>query len=253
MKSETQLDYIKTTKGMFGHGIAGADSRSYGDVTNNCAGTSRTVAQGLDYVSSRLGASDERANVAFGTDWNALLGGPGPRFGPMAGDRASKGSSTPGRDWAADGAQRAADRRPRARTHGVRVHATCPATGASHRFRDTGLFTRTPRCSTRMRQWATKAASCGRGSSSEPRTLDLDDATLAARLLEPAFGYAPALESREPRRQDVARRRSRVERVGLPPGRRRRPQQRAIPWPARASTCRTSSQWIPIIEHLWDG
>jgi hypothetical protein len=79
MKSETQLGYISTTRGMFGHGTAGADSRAFGPVANDCPGSSKTVAQGYQYVLSRL-----ETPVALGTDWNALLAGPGPRFGPRA-------------------------------------------------------------------------------------------------------------------------------------------------------------------------
>jgi len=83
MKSETQLEHIKETRGIFGHGIAGADSREAPGTTvvNNLPGTSRTVAQGLQYVASRL----PELPIALGTDWNALLEGPGPRFGPRAG------------------------------------------------------------------------------------------------------------------------------------------------------------------------
>ncbi len=79
-KSETQLGYIKDTGGMFGHGIAGADSKAFGGaVANDAPGTSKTVAQGLQYLIAKL-----EMPVGFGTDWNVLLGGPGPRFGPMA-------------------------------------------------------------------------------------------------------------------------------------------------------------------------
>jgi hypothetical protein len=82
MKSETQLDHIKTTGGMFGVGIAGADTREAPGTTvgNDLPGTSRTFAQGYQYILGRL----ERP-AGFGTDWNALLAGPGPRFGPLAG------------------------------------------------------------------------------------------------------------------------------------------------------------------------
>jgi len=82
MKSETELDHIKSTKGMFGMGIAGADSREAPGTTvaNDLPGTSRTFAQGYQYILGRL----ERP-AALGTDWNALLAGPGPRFGPLAG------------------------------------------------------------------------------------------------------------------------------------------------------------------------
>ena len=84
MKSETQLDHVKATEGMFGHGIAGADSREFDPATvrNDLPGSSRTVAQGMQYIVSRL----PEVPLALGTDWNALLAGPGPRFGPHAGN-----------------------------------------------------------------------------------------------------------------------------------------------------------------------
>ena len=79
MKSETQIGWIKETGGIFGHGIAGSDSIGFGSVPNDCVGTSKTFAQGYQYLTSRL-----EMPVALGTDWNALLPGPGPRFGPQA-------------------------------------------------------------------------------------------------------------------------------------------------------------------------
>ena len=79
MKSETQLDRIKASKGIFGLGIAGGDSQSFGAVANDCPGSSKTFAQGFQYLLSRV-----ELPVALGTDWNALLAGPGPRFGPRA-------------------------------------------------------------------------------------------------------------------------------------------------------------------------
>src|SRR3954454_5289706 len=54
-KSETQLGYIKDTGRMFGHGIAGADSKPFGGtVPNDAPGTSKTVAQGLQYLTDKL-------------------------------------------------------------------------------------------------------------------------------------------------------------------------------------------------------
>ena len=79
MKSETQIGWIKETGGIFGHGIAGSDSIGFGSVPNDCVGSSKTFAQGYQYLTSRL-----EMPVALGTDWNALLPGPGPRFGPQA-------------------------------------------------------------------------------------------------------------------------------------------------------------------------
>jgi hypothetical protein len=80
-KSDTQIGHIRTTDGMFGHGIAGADSARFaGSVENDCPGSSKTVAQGLEYVATKL----PEIPIALGTDWNALLPGPGPRFGTRA-------------------------------------------------------------------------------------------------------------------------------------------------------------------------
>jgi hypothetical protein len=78
-KSNTQLDWIRDTGGMFGHGTAGADSRTWGAVANDCPGSDKTFAQGYQYVLSVL-----KRPVALGTDWNSLLEGAGPRFGPRA-------------------------------------------------------------------------------------------------------------------------------------------------------------------------
>jgi hypothetical protein len=84
-KSETQLGYIKNTRGMFGHGVAGTDSQPHGSVPNDAPGTSKTFAQGLQYVMHKLGVNDDTpVPVGLGTDLNVLIGGPGPRFGPMA-------------------------------------------------------------------------------------------------------------------------------------------------------------------------
>ena len=99
MKSETQLDYIQTTKGMFGHGIAGADSQAHGSpplVPNDCPGSSKTVAQGLQYIAARLDTP-----LGLGTDWNALLAGPGPRFGPLAGNGLAGELDPPDDMWSA--------------------------------------------------------------------------------------------------------------------------------------------------------
>jgi hypothetical protein len=81
MKSETQLGWIVTTEGMFGQGIGASDVRTFpgGSVPNDCPGSSKTFAQGFEYLTSRLGM-----RVALGTDWNILMTGPGPRFGPRA-------------------------------------------------------------------------------------------------------------------------------------------------------------------------
>ena len=80
LKSDTQIGHILATGGMFGNGIAATDSAPFGNVANDCPGSSKTVAQGLEYIASRL----PEIPLALGTDWNALLAGPGPRFGPQA-------------------------------------------------------------------------------------------------------------------------------------------------------------------------
>lgn len=89
MKSAKQLGFIRQTMGMFGHGTAGADSRDFPQppmgtatrlpVDNDCPGSDKTFAQGYQFVHKTLGTP-----VALGTDWNSLLAGPGPRFGPRA-------------------------------------------------------------------------------------------------------------------------------------------------------------------------
>src|SRR4051794_24194729 len=76
-KSNAQLQWIKDTHGVFGHGTAGADSRGWGPVDNDCPGSDKTFAQGYHFVHDFLGSA-----VGLGTDWNSLLEGPGPRFGP---------------------------------------------------------------------------------------------------------------------------------------------------------------------------
>lgn len=80
-KSDTQLEYIKETGGIFGHGTAVPDSRSYGPskVKNDCPCTVKSFAQGYQYVTDKL-----EMPVALGTDLNVLLAGLGPRFGPRA-------------------------------------------------------------------------------------------------------------------------------------------------------------------------
>jgi hypothetical protein len=78
-KSAAQLQFIKETGGMFGHGTAAADSRSWGPVANDCPGSDKTFAQGFHYVHGQL-----EVPIGLGTDWNSLLVGPGPRFGTRA-------------------------------------------------------------------------------------------------------------------------------------------------------------------------
>ncbi len=230
MKSDTQLGYIKTTKGMFGHGIAGANSRSFGSVDNNCAGDEPDRRPGARNTSS----PSWRAPIAFGTDWNALLGGRvrGSGRWPGSGSKASWSRRTTGRPWSAS--QRLAG--SLGQGHGVR-YTDRPRDWRCYRFRDTKP--RTPRCSTRTWRWGTRAASCGRGWSSASSGANLDDAKLVAPLREPALGYAPALEYA----RALAGKISLVTTAGpngsdyhraaiVAPGRTR--------WPARTATCRAS-------------
>ncbi len=89
-KSDEQLGWIRETGGMFGHGTAGADSRSWGAVANDCPGSSKTFAQGYEYVRAVMSTDAQGAPlpvpvaVGLGTDWNSLLEGAGPRFGPQS-------------------------------------------------------------------------------------------------------------------------------------------------------------------------
>ena len=80
-KSDRQIDYIKETGGIFGHGTAVIDTRNYGpsNVKNDCPGSDKSFAQGYQYVTDRL-----KMPVALGTDLNVLLAGLGPRFGPRS-------------------------------------------------------------------------------------------------------------------------------------------------------------------------
>jgi microsomal dipeptidase-like Zn-dependent dipeptidase len=140
-KSETQLGYIKATGGMFGHGIAGSDSKTYRRATrlfffqpvpNDAPGTSKTVAQGLLYVMERLDMP-----AGLGTDWNALLGGPGPRFGPMA-VPGLIGELEPKDEWAKEFRKQ---RWTNAMNQtGAVAYDTNLRDWRSHRFRDNGLF-----------------------------------------------------------------------------------------------------------------
>jgi hypothetical protein len=138
-KSDTQLDYIKKTGGMFGHGIAGADSKQHGGaVIHDAAGTSKTVAQGLQYVMDTLETPDGPiGSVGLGTDWNILLGGPGPRFGPMA-VPGLEGEFDPDDDWAK------AVRSERLKSATSQTHAVGYESPLrdwrSHRFPETGLY-----------------------------------------------------------------------------------------------------------------
>lgn len=131
-KSETQLGYIKDTGGMFGHGIAGVDSQSFGAVANDAPGTSKTVAQGLQYVMDKLEGA-----VGLGTDWNALLGGPGPRFGPMALPGLTE-ELEPDDEWARATRE---ERWTKALLQNNGVTYDRPLRDwRAHRFRDSGLF-----------------------------------------------------------------------------------------------------------------
>jgi Membrane dipeptidase (Peptidase family M19) len=132
-KSESQLRFIAETGGMFGHGIAGIDSQPWpsSSVANDAPGTSKTVAQGLQFITDKLGT------VALGTDANILIGGPGPRFGPMAVPGLIH-ELTESDQWSADTrVERAAG--AAAQTGAVR-YSTPLRDWRSYRFRDSGLY-----------------------------------------------------------------------------------------------------------------
>jgi microsomal dipeptidase-like Zn-dependent dipeptidase len=178
LKSETQLERIKTTGGMFGHGIAGKDSRSYGTVQNDCPGTSKTVAQGLEYVTHRL-----EMPVALGTDWNALLPGPGPRFGPRAAI-GLLGELEPVDDWAASvRSERLAG--ALAQRQGVR-YGSGLKDWRSHRFPDTGLYEDT--------SFGAEARFLWQGLVLRDSGEDLTNPDLVTLLRDETLGQAPALE-----------------------------------------------------------
>jgi hypothetical protein len=137
-KSDTQLGcYIKATCGMFGHGIAGMDSKEHGSVIHDAAGTSKTVAQGLQYVMDQLDTEKTIGWVGLGTDWNILLGGPGPRFGPMA-IPGFEGELDPDDAWAAWFRTKRLNNAT-SQTHAVAYEVPL-RDWRSHRFRETGLY-----------------------------------------------------------------------------------------------------------------
>jgi microsomal dipeptidase-like Zn-dependent dipeptidase len=178
MKSETQLEWIKETHGMFGHGIAGSDSLSFGSVTNDCPGSSKTVAQGLEYLTTRL-----EMPVALGTDWNALLPGPSPRFGPMAA-HGLVGELEPNDNWA--GSVRM-ERLTDAIAQGDGVAYQTPITDwRSYRFPDSGLYDTTMFGAEGRFIWQAMALT--------ESGADLTAADVVAALQEPDRGDAPALE-----------------------------------------------------------
>jgi hypothetical protein len=187
-KSETQLGYIKKTGGMFGHGVAGKDSKPYGAVPNDAPGTSKTVAQGLQYVMDKLRLSDNDAPVpvGLGTDWNVLLGGPGPRFGPMA-IPGLAGELEPPDDWALDWADAVRSERwtdSALQADGV-IYDSPLRDWRSYRFRDSGLFA------------IVRVGEAGRfiwqALALQATGADLTDPANVASLQEPGWGQ-PALD-----------------------------------------------------------
>jgi hypothetical protein len=212
-------------------------------VDNNCAGTSRTVAQGLQYIYSKL----ERP-IGFGTDWNALLGGPGPRFGPMSG-LGVEGELEPKDDWAAlVRSQRLAG--SLGQGQGVR-YVDLPSDWRSYRFRDTKLYEDTALVDPTMAV-GDEGRFLWQGLVLRSSGADLDDAMLLPRLLEPTLGYAPALE--------YARALAGKTSLLGAPGSNGSDYHRAaivahstvIPVAGENSHVQSLVQWIPIIEHVWD-
>lgn len=137
MKSNVQLGFIASTGGMFGHGTAASDSRSWGDkVANDCPGSDKTFAQGFQYVHEQLGV-----DIGFGTDWNSLLAGPGPRFGTQAasglvGEVEARDDDT----WRDEVRRERRDDASR-QTAGVAYSLATPLIDwQSHRFASTGLY-----------------------------------------------------------------------------------------------------------------
>jgi len=99
-KSTTQLGFIKETGGMFGHGTAASDSRTWGvAVANDCPGSDKTFAQGYQYVHDQLVTDRITSPVGLGTDWNSLLAGPGPRFGTRAASGLAEEVELGDEDW----------------------------------------------------------------------------------------------------------------------------------------------------------
>jgi hypothetical protein len=185
-KSDTQLGYIKNTKGMFGHGVAGADSKHHGAVDNDAPGTSKTVAQGLQYVTDKL----EMA-VGLGTDWNVLLGGPGPRFGPMA---------LPGLMGELKNEDKWAEsfRHRRWKCAGVQTNAVTYATPLrdwrSHRFRDSGLYDPDRRdAQAGIIGFIWQALALKVMAEAQPPGVDLTSQAVIDSLQEPGIGQ-PALD-----------------------------------------------------------
>ena len=198
-KSETQLGYIMATGGMFGHGIAGADSKTYktyvrtkgplgkperqafSPVPNDAPGTSKTVAQGLLHVMEKLGMP-----VGLGTDWNALLGGPGPRFGPMA-VPGLVGELDPKDEWAKTfREQRWTDAMSQT---GAVAYDTKLRDWRSHRFRDSGLFEDQSYGADGRFIWQAVALT----QMAQDGNVDLTSKAVADALQEPGLGQ-PALD-----------------------------------------------------------
>jgi microsomal dipeptidase-like Zn-dependent dipeptidase len=178
MKSETQLEWIKETKGMFGHGIAGSDSLSFGTVPNDCPGSSKTVAQGLEYLTARL-----EMPVALGTDWNVLLGGPSPRFGPIAAI-GLKGELEPEDNWAgAVRLERLTD--ALIQRDGV-VYDTPIRDWREYRFPDTGLYD--------VAQFGPEGRYAWQAKALLDSGADLGSSAVTDRLTEPAHELALGLK-----------------------------------------------------------
>lgn len=87
-RSPEQMNVLRELGGIMGVGYENAPTRPFAaavpspqfsssKVKNNSAGTSRSFAQLYLYALEKLG----RYGVAFGTDINGLIPGPGPRFG----------------------------------------------------------------------------------------------------------------------------------------------------------------------------
>jgi hypothetical protein len=187
-KSDTQLGYIKDTGGMFGHGIAGADSKQHGGaVIHDAAGTSKTVAQGLQYVMDQLEQDLPIGSVGLGTDWNILLGGPGPRFGPMAVPglmgELKVGEVEMGDAWA-DWFRTERLNNATSQTHAVGYDVPL-RDWRSHRFRETGLH--------KDKKYALYGRFIWQALVLQATKADLTSQAVVDALTEPGWGH-PALD-----------------------------------------------------------
>jgi hypothetical protein len=143
-KSNTQLGYIVNTGGIFGHGTSVAEERDYPEVndppvTNDCPGTTKSFAQGYQYVTDKLSKGPfGPLGVALGTDLNVLLAGLGPRFGPQSASGLAGEIGAINAKWQDDIRK---ERLDCAEAQDKGVHYSTPLRDwRAHRFPDSGLY-----------------------------------------------------------------------------------------------------------------